>query len=61
MKNATPKIGDTRTAAYVPVTYRAGKAQVGATLADLAAYIADPERFVTGLLAHRASGRERRA
>ena len=59
--SASPRIGDTRSAAYVPVTYRAGKARVGATLADLAAFVANPERFVTGLAAHRARGRERRA
>ena len=61
MTNGTPTIGDTRSGAYVPVTYRAGKAQVSATLADLAAYVANPHGFVTGLLAHRATARTRRA
>ena len=61
MMHGTPTIGDTRSGEYVPVTYRAGKARVSATLADLAAYLEDPHGFVTGLLAHRAAARTRRA
>jgi hypothetical protein len=57
--STSPKIGDTRPGTYVPVTYVAGGARVSATLADLAAYVANPEGFVTGVLAHRAQGRRR--
>lgn len=57
--STSPQIGDTRTATYVPVTYTAGGVRVRASLADLAAYVANPDGFVTGLLAHRAKGRRR--